>query len=98
MPFDRWLLLALAHFGERDVAVVLLETGIGGLHDSTNFVPEPALSLSVITSISADHQWLLGDTLELIAEQKVGRFVRSTKSVFFRSATRGPSCTSPYVQ
>ena len=40
----------------------VLETGIGGTLDATNYVPHP--ECCVITSISFDHTQLLGDTLQ----------------------------------
>ena len=48
----------------------MLETGIGGLLDSTNVIPPPLLS--VITSISLDHTAILGETAEEIAVHKAG--------------------------
>ena len=68
--FDLFLAIAIKYFGEHDLDFVVLETGIGGRFDSTNFVPAPVAC--VITSISMDHQALLGDTLEKIAWQKAG--------------------------
>ncbi len=50
--------------------VVVLETGMGGLLDSTNVIKPPLCS--VITSIGLDHTAILGDTLEKIALQKCG--------------------------
>jgi dihydrofolate synthase/folylpolyglutamate synthase len=47
----------------------VIEAGIGGLLDSTNIITPV---LSVITSISKDHAYLLGETLEEIAFQKAG--------------------------
>lgn len=49
---------------------VLLETGLGGLMDSTNVVPSCAVA--VITRLSLDHTHILGDTLTDIALQKAG--------------------------
>ena len=60
----------MQYFDEQDPDYVILETGIGGRFDSTNFVLAPRVG--VITSISLDHQAVLGDTLELIAWQKSG--------------------------
>lgn len=60
---------ALKFFAEQEVDLVLLEVGIGGRFDSTNFVTP---ILSIITSISYDHCKLLGDTLDQIAWQKAG--------------------------
>ena len=48
---------------------VLLETGMGGLLDSTNVV-KPLVS--VITSIALDHTAFLGTTIGEVAEQKAG--------------------------
>ena len=47
----------------------LLEVGLGGRLDSSNVVT-PAIS--VITSISRDHQDFLGDSIEMIAFEKSG--------------------------
>lgn len=49
---------------------VILETGLGGLLDTTNTVEHPLLT--VITSISMDHMQYLGDTVQTIAAQKAG--------------------------
>ncbi|KXH87308.1 folylpolyglutamate synthase/dihydrofolate synthase family protein [Sporosarcina sp. HYO08] len=48
---------------------VLLETGMGGLLDSTNVVQPIA---SVVTSVALDHTTFLGGTLSEIATQKAG--------------------------
>ena len=48
----------------------LIETGLGGLYDSTNIVRNPLLS--IITSISYDHMEFLGSDLETIAKEKAG--------------------------
>ena len=50
--------------------IVVLETGMGGLLDSTNVIKPPLCS--VITTIGLDHTAVLGDTIEEIAEQKCG--------------------------
>lgn len=49
---------------------VILETGMGGLLDTTNVIRNPLLT--VITSISMDHMQYLGHTVEDIAAQKAG--------------------------
>ncbi len=56
-------------FHRRDVDLVAVETGLGGRWDATNIVYP---LLSVITSISRDHQQLLGATIEEIAREKGG--------------------------
>lgn len=57
-------------FKKEGCDIVVLETGLGGLLDSTNTVKNTVCS--VITSISLDHTAILGDTLEDIAYQKCG--------------------------
>lgn len=57
------------HWTETECEIVALEVGLGGLYDSTNIV-DPAVS--VITSISLDHQAILGHSLTEIAKQKAG--------------------------
>ena len=69
--FELLTLIALLYFKEQEVDLVLLEVGIGGLLDTTNVVTG---EIAVITSIGLDHQETLGDSLELIAEQKAGIF------------------------
>lgn len=60
------------------VDYVLLEVGIGGLLDTTNFITPIA---SIITSVGLDHMELLGDTIEKIAYQKAG-IIKSNIPVF----------------
>ena len=56
-------------FREADVALAVLEVGLGGRLDATNVV-EPIAA--AITSIDFDHQAQLGDTLASIAREKAG--------------------------
>ena len=85
--FDKLLAVALQHFAEQRVDFLVLETGIGGRYDSTNFCARP--SAAVITSISADHQAMLGDTLAAIAWQKAGIVKRGCP--VFTPATQSPA-------
>ena len=48
----------------------LLETGMGGRFDATNVIPKPLLT--IITTISKDHEKFLGNTLKEIAFEKAG--------------------------
>ncbi len=54
---------------KRSVDFNLIEVGLGGRSDSTAVI-EP--EISVISSISMDHQDFLGDTIEKIAYEKAG--------------------------
>lgn len=67
--FEIVLILGLQIFCESDCEVILLETGMGGKLDATNAIQA---NVSVITSISLDHQQWLGETLREIAGEKAG--------------------------
>ncbi|SFB71142.1 dihydrofolate synthase / folylpolyglutamate synthase [Brevinema andersonii] len=67
--FEACLFLALVYFSSRNLEYVVLEVGIGGRFDPTNFcVPECAL----IGHISMEHRDFLGDTIQKIAYDKAG--------------------------
>ncbi|HEY8389193.1 MAG TPA: folylpolyglutamate synthase/dihydrofolate synthase family protein [Parasegetibacter sp.] len=67
--FELTAVMAFVYFREVKVDIAIIETGMGGLLDSTNVVrPEVA----VITNIGWDHTQFLGDTLEKIAGEKAG--------------------------
>ena len=57
----------------------LLETGMGGRLDATNLIPHPLLT--IITTLSKDHQEFLGDTLKDIAFEKAGIMKTDTPCV-----------------
>lgn len=62
--------IAFLYFAKMQCDIVVLETGVGGLLDSTNVIEAPLVS--VIGSVSYDHTAVLGNTLEEIAFQKAG--------------------------
>ena len=62
--------ISFLYFKEEEVDYALIEVGMGGRMDATNVIRHP--ELTVISSISYDHQAFLGDTLEEIAWQKAG--------------------------
>ncbi len=67
--FEITVVMAFEYFAQEQVDFAVIETGLGGRLDSTNIItPE----VSVITSISLDHQDMLGDTLAEIAREKAG--------------------------
>lgn len=68
--FEITTALAFLFYQERNVDVVVLETGLGGRLDATNVIKTPAIS--IITSIGLEHTRILGDTVELIAIEKGG--------------------------
>ena len=62
--------ISFLYFKEEEVDYALIEVGMGGRMDATNVIRHP--ELTVISSISYDHQVFLGDTLEEISWQKAG--------------------------
>jgi len=67
--FDLFTAIALLIFQEADVDWAILETGLGGKADSTNITDK---ELSVITQIDYDHVNILGTSLKVIAQEKMG--------------------------
>lgn len=67
--FEVTTALALKHFRETKIDIVVLETGLGGRLDATNAVQS---HVSVMTPIDFDHQKWLGNTLADIAGEKAG--------------------------
>lgn len=68
--FEYLFLMAMEYYTDHPVDFLILETGLGGLFDTTNVVDKPVLT--VITSISLDHTTYLGTTISEIAAQKAG--------------------------
>ena len=67
--FELTTAFAFWWFAHSQVDIMILETGLGGRLDATNLVmPE----VSVITSVSYDHQQILGQDLAQIAREKAG--------------------------
>ncbi|MDP9186601.1 MAG: bifunctional folylpolyglutamate synthase/dihydrofolate synthase, partial [Verrucomicrobiota bacterium] len=67
--FEITTALALKHFADANIDIVILETGLGGRLDATNAVQS---NVAVITPIALDHEKWLGDSLEKIAGEKAG--------------------------
>ena len=67
--FEIMTAMAFMYFADKKVDMAIIETGLGGRLDSTNVI-EP--SVVGITSISIDHQNLLGNTIDSIAKEKAG--------------------------
>lgn len=67
--FEFTTALGLLWFEENELDLVILETGLGGRLDATNVVTP---LVSVITSISMDHEAYLGNTLTEVAGEKAG--------------------------
>lgn len=67
--FEIMTAVAFLHFAEQAVDIAVVEVGLGGRLDATNVLTP---LVSVITSLSLDHTYFLGNTLAEIAYEKGG--------------------------
>ena len=67
--FEATTAISFLYFARSGVEVAAIEVGLGGRLDATNVL---APEVSVITSLSLDHTYLLGTTLKEIAGEKAG--------------------------
>lgn len=68
--FEMETAMGFLYFKEMRCQIVVLETGLGGLLDSTNIIKNTLVA--AFASISMDHMAVLGNTLTAIAKQKAG--------------------------
>ena len=73
--FEFVTVMAFIHFARRKVDVAVVEVGLGGRLDATNLV-QPVVSL--ISTISRDHEAYLGSDLLSIAREKGGIIKQNT--------------------
>ncbi|QOW11034.1 bifunctional folylpolyglutamate synthase/dihydrofolate synthase [Kaistella flava (ex Peng et al. 2021)] len=67
--FEFTTIMAFEFFYQKKVDYAIIEVGLGGRLDSTNIITP---LLSAITNVALDHQDLLGNTIEEIANEKAG--------------------------
>ena len=67
--FEFTTIMAFEYFYQQKVDVAIIEVGLGGRLDSTNIILP---LVSAITNVQLDHQNILGETIEEIAEEKAG--------------------------
>ena len=72
--------MAMLYFEKQKVDIIILETGMGGRLDATNVIDAP--KVAVITEIGKDHMEILGDTYEVIAEEKAGIIKKGSTVVY----------------
>ena len=65
-------------FAKNTADFLILETGLGGRLDATNIIPKKILS--IITSISKDHEEFLGNTIRKITKEKLG-IIKNTNNI-----------------
>jgi dihydrofolate synthase / folylpolyglutamate synthase len=76
--FEIALALGMKFFRDKEVELIILETGMGGRLDATTAVPA---DVCVITPIGLDHTQWLGNTLAEIAAEKAGIIVNDSPVV-----------------
>ncbi len=81
--FEFYTCAALKYFADKKCDVVVLEAGMGGKEDATNFIQAP--ELAVITNIGLDHTAYLGETIEEIAAHKAGIIKKGSAVVLYPS-------------
>ncbi|MGN1083977.1 MAG: bifunctional folylpolyglutamate synthase/dihydrofolate synthase, partial [Lachnospiraceae bacterium] len=85
--FEFGTVLAFLYFLEERCDIVILETGLGGMFDSTNVVQNPLLC--IITALGFDHTAQLGSTMTEIAQAKAGIIKSGAPVVFYGENKEG---------
>lgn len=67
--FELMTLVMFSYFAQRQPDFAIIEVGMGGRFDATNVITP---LVSILTNVSLDHQNFLGDTLNVIAQEKSG--------------------------
>lgn len=70
IEFEFITALAFLYFADKNIDILICETGLGGRLDATNTLDN--LVCAVITKIGLDHTAILGDTIEKITAEKCG--------------------------
>lgn len=68
--FEMETIMAFLAFEEWQVDYAVIETGLGGMVDATNIIEKPLQC--IFTSLSLEHQRVLGDSIMKIAKEKYG--------------------------
>ena len=78
--FELETTIAILYFYYKKVDIVVLEVGLGGLYDCTNIIEKPIAS--IINTVSFDHVNILGNSLELIANEKAGIIKEASNTIY----------------
>lgn len=76
--FEFTTIMAFEYFYQKNVDFAIIEVGLGGRLDSTNII-KPLVS--AITNVQLDHQDILGNTIEKIADEKAGIIKEKTSII-----------------
>ncbi len=80
--FESTTVAAFLAFSRHPADLLILETGLGGIFDSTNILPDTACT--IITPIAFDHEQFLGSDIATIARQKAGIMRAGRPSIWAR--------------
>lgn len=69
--FEALLAITFQYFKDEKVDIAVVEVGMGGTLDGTNVITP---KVAVLTNVGLDHTQFLGNTVEKIAQDKVGIF------------------------
>jgi dihydrofolate synthase/folylpolyglutamate synthase len=83
--FELLYAFAIWVFARAKLDYVVIETGMGGLHDASNIVSR-ADKFCIITDIGFDHTHILGNTLPEITTQKVGIVHKNNQLLMYEQA------------
>ena len=83
--FESTTVAAFLAFSRHPADLLILETGLGGVFDSTNIIEDTACS--IITPIAFDHEQFLGHDIATIARQKAGIMRKGRPSVWAEQHT-----------
>lgn len=75
---------AFLAFSRVPADLVILETGLGGLLDSTNVIANPVAT--VITPVARDHEHFLGSDITEIGRQKAGIFKTGSPAIIAKQS------------
>jgi dihydrofolate synthase/folylpolyglutamate synthase len=90
--FEATNAIAFRTFQKHAVDYGIIETGLGGLYDSTNNIRRQD-KLAVITALGLDHTEVLGDSLDKIAFQKAGILPYGGQAIAFKPEDRAALAT-----
>lgn len=94
--FELMMVFAFWVFKKENVDYAVIETGLGGLHDSSNIASRPD-KLCVLTDIGLDHMHVLGRTIQEITAQKVGIVQPHNALVMYEQSEAVMSIVREYV-
>ena len=95
--FEIMMVFALWVFDREKVDYAVVETGLGGLHDSSNICRRPD-KVCVLTDIGIDHTAVLGNTLSEITRQKVGIVAPGNQLIMYRQSDEIAGVAEKYAE